>query len=63
MICITKELLQTDLCLDKLTQVFLTSLHQNRGLFLASAQPASKIMNCNLNTSLQTLPPSPRSTR
>lgn len=62
-ICLTKEQLQTNLCLDKLTQAFVTSFYQNCGLFLKSAQPASKIMSCNLNTSLQTLPPSPNSTR
>lgn len=37
MICLTKELLQTDLCLDKLTQVFVTSSYENCGLFLTSA--------------------------
>lgn len=62
-ICLTKEQLQTNLCVDKLTQAFVTSFYQNCGLFLKSTQPASKIMSCNLNTSLQTLPPSPNSTR
>lgn len=38
----TKELLQTDLWMDELTQV------QNYGIFVTAAQPTSKIMNCNL---------------